>query len=363
MAQVSFGTTLRKERERQGYDLLAVARRLRIRPDVLRAIESSDFEAMPPRGYARNMVNAYARFLGLNPTEVTRLYLDEAYARQVQHARASSQSGAFDPATPSPSRAAAPPSRPEGASDRHFVEQEKAGRTLFVEERGGRYRRPDTDRLYPEERTHRTTRSAFPPTQYTNYYAGPKSPLDLLSKLPIILAGVVALVLVGTLVFFLFIKKDNSGEDIPSVPVTSVPEEGQDAQQEAAAPTKTAFRYEVAEGEDAWVEVYEGETVLEAAVVSGPKTNKFNVTTEIRLSTPRPDAVKVFVDDVEVALADPEGTGTWSITVSFAEELAKWLIAHPQNQTPASDAADAGTGGDGQDAAGGTGDGTAEEQP
>ena len=65
MAQMTSGKVLREARERKGYDLNTVARRLRIRPDILRAIESGDSAAMPPRGYTRNMVNAYAKLLGL----------------------------------------------------------------------------------------------------------------------------------------------------------------------------------------------------------------------------------------------------------------------------------------------------------
>ena len=95
MPQISSGRVLREARERKGYDLTTVARRLRIRPDILRAIESSDFSAMPPRGYTRNMVNAYARFLGLNPTEIVDMYLDEAYAHQVAKARGAAPGSGF----------------------------------------------------------------------------------------------------------------------------------------------------------------------------------------------------------------------------------------------------------------------------
>ena len=38
-------------RERKGLDLATAARKLRIRPDILRAIEDGDFARMPPRGY------------------------------------------------------------------------------------------------------------------------------------------------------------------------------------------------------------------------------------------------------------------------------------------------------------------------
>ena len=81
MSQPTSGSVLAQARERKGLDLTTVARKLRIRPDILRAIEANDFEAMPPRGYTRNMINAYARLLGLNPTEIVDMYLDEAYAR------------------------------------------------------------------------------------------------------------------------------------------------------------------------------------------------------------------------------------------------------------------------------------------
>ena len=93
---MTFGTILREARERKGYDLATAARRLRIRPDILRAIEEDDFSRMPPRGYARNMVNAYARLVGLNPTEMTCMYLDEAYAYQVGRARNGAQPSGFD---------------------------------------------------------------------------------------------------------------------------------------------------------------------------------------------------------------------------------------------------------------------------
>ncbi|MCL1796862.1 MAG: helix-turn-helix domain-containing protein [Eggerthellaceae bacterium] len=354
MAQVSFGTILRKERERQGYDLLAVAKRLRIRPDILRSIESSDFDSMPPRGYARNMVNAYARFLGLNPTEVTRLYLDEAYARQVQHARSAPQSMSA-PIKSIDTTPLSAPSRPGGiprqdtSSERQFVENDRgSSRTLYVDDRSGRYRRPDQERVYSEERAHRSMRSAVPETQYTNFYAGPKAGGDLLARLPVIALGALVLALVVLLVFFLFFNKKDSDGDIVSVPVTGV-SSGEDGQAVLVPPTKTIFKYEVADGEDAWIEVYVNDEALEASVVSGPANKRFDVTTTLRLVTARPDAVKVFVDDEEVGLTNDDGQ--WTITVSFPVELAKWMAAHPQVSSPGADGTGGNaTGADGQGA-------------
>ena len=50
MNHISFGSVLKEARISKGYELNMVSRRLRIRPDILEAIEDSDFERMPPRG-------------------------------------------------------------------------------------------------------------------------------------------------------------------------------------------------------------------------------------------------------------------------------------------------------------------------
>lgn len=86
MNHVSFGSVLKEARIRKGYELTTVARRLRIRPDILQAIENSDFASMPPSGYTRNMISAYARLLDIDSNEVTRMYLDEVYAYRVGRA-------------------------------------------------------------------------------------------------------------------------------------------------------------------------------------------------------------------------------------------------------------------------------------
>lgn len=96
MDNMEFGEVLRQARERSGEDLVSVARRIRIRPDILERIEDSDLANMPPRGYSRNMVNAYARYLGLNPTEVVKMYLDAQYRNQVERARANIKPAGFD---------------------------------------------------------------------------------------------------------------------------------------------------------------------------------------------------------------------------------------------------------------------------
>ena len=71
MHHISFGNVLKEARLARGLDLTAVSRELRIRQDIIVAIENSDFARMPSRGYARNMIIAYARLVGLNPQDVS----------------------------------------------------------------------------------------------------------------------------------------------------------------------------------------------------------------------------------------------------------------------------------------------------
>ncbi len=96
MDEMNFGDVLRHAREQSGEDLVSVARRIRIRPDILERIEASDIESMPPRGYSRNMINAYARYLGLNTTEIVKMYQNAHYRNQVEHARESIKPSGFD---------------------------------------------------------------------------------------------------------------------------------------------------------------------------------------------------------------------------------------------------------------------------
>lgn len=338
MAQVSFGSILQTERERKGYDISSVARRLRIRPDILQAIEASDFSRMPPRGYARNMVNAYARYLGLNPTEITRLYLDEAYADQVKRARSVAQPSGFDMSSAPGGRRAAS-TRRDYERDESYRSTNANGRVLMVDSNASRLRSHDNERLYSEERTHRSTRSAVPGTQYTNFYAGPKAPGSVKSRLPLIIAGAVILVLLIILLVFLFGPKEESGDDIQKVPVSGVDNATQTGDGEEStenttvptAPTKIEFTYEVASGQDAWVEVYldGSDSPAEAGVASGPDTKSYDVIGVLRFDTPRPDAVKVFQDGTEVALTDEDGDGVYSITVDFPNYLAQWYVDNP----------------------------------
>lgn len=380
MDQVSFGTVLQDARMRKGYDLATAARRLRIRPDILQAIEAADFSRMPPRGYARNMVNAYARYLGLNPTEVTRMYLDEAYAYQVGRARSDARQTGFDMSGASGARR---------GGRRDYDEQSGTsalGRKLYVDDPHGDRRRIEGDRAdrHGEDRTHRSSRSALPNAQYTNFYSGPKASPIANSKLPFIIAGAVIIILLIIVLVLVFGQGGSNNEDTPKMPVSGLtdPEdsgttnEGGDSGDTQTptpakvAPAKTVFKYEVGNGSEVYIEVYDvaddgTETWRDGGTITGPASNEFDVTKKLKFTTVNPDAVKVYQDGEEVKLTDPNGNGVYQVIIDFASVLQKWqeengsASASGASDANGSDAADANGAGTPDSNDGGDGDGSA----
>lgn len=353
MARMTFGSVLQEARERKGYDLSTAARRLRIRPDILRAIESNDFSRMPPRGYTRNMVNAYARLLGLNPTEITRMYLDEAYAYQVGRARSDVKpASGFDMGDAARTRRSSRPARQEEEPVEHVPRQNAFGRALYDDRTA--YSRADygqrdgtssgSDRRYSEGRTHASRHTALPTTQYTNFYAGPKAPNGVQSKLPFIIAGVVILVLLIVVLVLVFGNKGNSSGDVPKVPVTGLTDttqngqgdgEQQQQQQQApveVAPTSVQVIYEVAKGQDPYAVITVDGTASQVFLTAGSK-EAVEVTGTWSLACWMSDSVTVTVNGEKVGFDTTDANGVPMVTVDFSTYLEKWKTDHPNAAT------------------------------
>jgi flagellar biosynthesis protein FlhG len=69
------GALLRKVRESQGAELEDIASRTKIALSHLRAIEAEDFAELPAFVYTRGFVQEVAKFLKLDPGQVSRTYL------------------------------------------------------------------------------------------------------------------------------------------------------------------------------------------------------------------------------------------------------------------------------------------------
>lgn len=342
--QVPFGDILRDAREREGMDLNTAARKLHIRPDILRAIEDSDFARMPPRGYTRNMVNAYARLVGLNASQMSALYADQAYAHEVGRSRSDEMRadgrsrGASQPRSSS-SRARS------GSSSR--TQSSYNGRTA-----GGRGIYDDRTDL--QGRAYSTRFSSGSQQgrggAYRNVYAG-GGPTPVASKLPFVLIGIIVLLVLIIILVLLFGNKGSDQSDVPAdMPIagltnTANPTEGQgDAADAAAAaaaaaapkveepPTKAVFSFEVPEGQSAYIEVKLGDTTSYdvASIVDGPKEKSYDVTDTLTFATTSPDSVVLTLDGETVKPTEIRNQpGVYSYTVNFADILEQWKADHP----------------------------------
>lgn len=339
-AYTGFGATLRDARERRGYDLATAARRLRIRPDILQAIENADFARMPPRGYARNMVNAYARFVGLNPTDVTRMYLDEAH--EYQQGRARGDAGAGFDMGGSSRRGARRDARGRERGDGRSSSRTRGGGAPARQPRGARSGEGRAARGSWGSRSGNQT--SMPSTQFTNFYSGPKAPNTLRSKLPFLIGGAVILIALIVVLSMVLGNRQPAAETTPmpisgltdtSDPVTETPTASTMPQQQepaAVAPDKVVFSYAVASGEAAYIEVYEdGAPVPSVAeTVAGPAEKSFDVTGTLKFVTSNPENVTLILADETVSadsLTDTGG-GVYTYTVDFAAYLETWKQAH-----------------------------------
>ena len=352
-----FGSQLRRARTRKGLDVNTVARRLRIRPDIIQAIEESDFDRMPPRGYARNMINSYAQLLGLNASEITRQYLDEQYAHQVNVARKNARGTGFDmPRTGRSATARAEAARMRQAHSSHYEvsgyelgdlsqprnvrprdryrDSERPGRRMYDDYDSGRIMaRPEPDRTYRngghrsrgralgEEPIFNAVASPAPSKVFGNRFANVNWPL-----LGIVAVAVVLLIIVLVLAFG---PKDTKG-DVASLPV-SVETETESSTVSmagtAAAPTSFTFSYNVNSGTTTWIEVYiDGEKQI-AQNVEGPSTKSFTTSGVLEFICADPAGVKAVQDGKDIPLT-PNDKGYVDIKIDFNDVLTAWQVEH-----------------------------------
>ena len=354
MNHISFGSVLKEARISKGYELTTVSRRLRIRPDILEAIENSDFERMPPRGYSRNMINAYARFLGLNANDVTRMYLDESYANQIGRAHQNAIESRYlhrntSQATSRPGKRQPTNQFKAVSSTRQRVDDGTTGangrriysdipddmdRTQSARARAqARQNRSDDPQLHPARR------EAIPDGKYVNLYANPSRGMGQAprSRLPFIIGGVV-IVIILIFIIVSIVSCAGKQEDVQNIPVTGIENteegEGNDTAQPAAvAPTDFTLSYEVPAGKTAYIEVIVDGSTKEAGDVTGQASQTYTSSGNIKFVTSNPENVVLKVDGEEKTL-ESNTRGVASETFNFNEILNKWYADHPEVQRP-----------------------------
>lgn len=363
MAQMTSGKVLREAREMKGYDLNTVARRLRIRPDILRAIEAGDFSTMPPRGYTRNMVNAYARLLGLNPTEIVNMYLDEAYAEQVEQARGKGPSSGFnlqrenrrsrsrvgvgDASSDTRMLPKLDEDIPNGGT-RQFTRVLYDDSTRFARDDYG-VTRERAERPGKSERDFSSHHSGYEATNFNfldnrgatrgtrSIYAGQTPMQYSASRLPgflqskPVVIGIIAVVVIIVIIVLVVVLGGNKApqEDVSQLPVSGITDttgtsSASASSSAAAAPTSARVVYSVKSGSTCYAEIYlDGQ--MSAEEIAGPAEKTVDVTGIWTFTTWDPDSVTLTVDGTKVQLkTSTEYNGMYAYTVDFPAMLAQW---------------------------------------
>ncbi len=356
MHHISFGNVLKEARLARGLDLTAVSRELRIRQDIIVAIENSDFARMPSRGYARNMIIAYARLVGLNPQDVSRMYLDQEYAYQVEQAhrsvgdtiqmhnepyrRGSENSG--NGQTGRIPRSEYRSKNSNNSSRNGLGYSSQANRNLYDGSSNGFGRRmysqnADEPPYAPRNNApvaHRARRSAMADGRYTNLYTAPKNIPNPNRKRNIIIGVIIAVVLVIILIVALFLT--HRSEPQTNIPVTGVDVTAQQQTEDTTQtqepvetpPTEFTLRYEVADGSETYIEVYVDDNIEESSTVTGPAQQTYTSSSKIRFVATETDGVTLYINDEAVELTTND-SGIVNTTYTFEDILNQWYEDHP----------------------------------
>lgn len=351
MHQISFGSVLKEARLAQGRDLASVSRDLRIRQDIIVAIENSDFKRMPSRGYARNMIIAYSRLLGLNAQDVSRMYLDQEYAYQVEQAHQNVgdsirmhrdphgwESGGYNTSSfekvggRSTRKTRSTLSQP-AEKDLYDGSSNGFGRAVYSQ---------NAD-VYPSHHNpqvaHRARRSAMPSGKYGNMYAAPQNIPNPNRSRNIIVAVVAAVVIVVVLIVAMMLSHQTAPQT--NIPVTGAQstqsaesESSSDQQQtdssstDQTAPTEFTLKYSVDKGSESYIEVYVDDKAQESGTVSGPAEKTYTSSSKIRFVSTETKGVTVTINDEAVDLKT-NSSGIVNQTFSFSEILDQWYTDHP----------------------------------
>lgn len=373
MKHVSFGSTLKEARISKGLDLNTVSLRLRIRPDILKAIEEADFEHIPPRGYARNMINAYAHFLGLDSNDITRRYLDEAYSHQVtvEHSHMSD-------ANQRRNQARAGQSPTGGTSSFNRVDASRAGRSsasqgsvnslgrltysLEAEDKiSGGVNRTAAARMSHEAaanaRPHRAQRSTQVNNRYLNAVEGRSSTpsIDISAFLPYILGAAIVAVVLFVVLNLTVCHQDEPTETIPVTSGSTASTDSTDSSASAdattidssdassttsqtvteTAPTEFTLGYEVASGKSSYIEIYVDGKIVVSDDISGSKSGSYTSSSKIRFICDNISAVTLTIDDEKQSLKE-NSSGIYDKTFKFSSILKKWKKNHPDASSASS---------------------------
>ena len=369
MDDKKFGDILSERRKRLGLSIDQAVSATKLRPQVLEAFERSDFESMPPKGYAQGMLSSYARFLRLDPRDVLEPYFDQLYLyeRDRDFANRSDKSSRYESPYEISRRRTGIGNTGRRESDNldertsGFSEDRSVG-NVYSRYHKRRLNRASDD-LYsdqdasqsnyePVARRRSSNRRSQLGTGYDEYSNYDKSAARrrsssnsggigaLLDIVPLPRQITLAIIAVVALLFLLIIfgtilgscsKKEEPATAPETKMVTPTVNETQTASSTAlpqaessqtasgqalpqAANGNTIVKYSIKEGEESYMEiVLDGVSVL-AETVKGPKTETFTVKDSITIMANSPRSVQITKNDKVVAMETVANIGRVTIT-------------------------------------------------
>lgn len=338
----NFGSILKEARERAGFDVNTLARRLHIRADILLTIEEADFANMPASGYTRNMIRSYARSVGVNQNEISAQYLSELKAYE----RATSKTHDSDYLEVR--------NNPKSQQQRYRNNGGSGNRRTYADDRRYNNRTPDysddrfssrtsrsssingntqksssssiSDRVI-NGRRERTTKSMSATPSLGKMPLLKNASLQNINKQSVIAVISVAVILILVIVIcvMVFGPKNSDVEELPAMPISGLTDTSNKADESTNSTTtrettKATFEFSVETGEKSWITVVNGDETVYAGVATS-ETKSFDVTSTLTFTTANPTPVTCKVDGKEVELTK-SGTN-YTYTLNFEEYKAE----------------------------------------
>lgn len=355
----NFGDLLKQARLDCGFDIDTLARRLHIRNDIVEAIENGDVNNMPASGYARNMVRAYARTVGLNQNEICEMYLSEvretenSYSPTIEHRENNNHSTSIRSYN-SVDRCSRRHSfsqliekddnKSVNSSISHKKELSSISYFSNNNKKNTNFSRTKKENISRQASlSKQKNRREKPPTRHiptksmsSSFSLGglPKPSIPQISSKNIlaILVSIILIILIIVIVVLLLKPSQKQVDDVPNMPISGLTDTS-NAENKIETNTtldlkSVKFEFSVAKDQLSWITVEMDGEQKYADVATGPITKSFDVTGTLDFSTANPTPVTCKLNDKQVELTADTSTGFYTYSVDFN----KWYEENKKSQ-------------------------------
>jgi len=342
----TFGDRLANARRKKGLSIEQVSDVLRIRRSIIEALESSAFTHMPLKGYSRNMVSSYARFVGLNSTELTEQFLREY--REFENFQTRAKGMGYD--YPSSARNDTSASRQgERRETIGIAQRNKGSRSYWATEDPAVLNRLIDPNSYNTTSAKRSQKRGSTPHGTINrnqaYNQKPRARSSGAGRNPVLFIIVLIIILIAILVGLVLLANSCSQDPGGLLPVEGGPSNG-DNNDPGTGPGPSVTPEEIPTGTDenqdntidtmrygpfdirievvsdvSWLQVTVDGRTRVAQTCEYAWSETFRVEAEVKIDAGRPSNVRVYRNGVPVDFEYRSGIGFITLTVEEAPKI------------------------------------------